>query len=197
MKKYLEFIRENVESNDISDFKDLLTIINAEKCLMGDVLNVNSEKFEEIEDLINDAEFLRKLNKNDLKKNNIENSKYDETFLKDNMDIKFVFLFNEEDSELGDPKYIIFQTRKSGNNWGMISMYKTNGNVGKFYDKLSSRTIEITRGSNNYIYRTSNAGNDWTLQNTMNKNNTFKDIMSNDEMNKEIRRNNTTLKKIS
>ena len=36
-------------------------------------------------------------------------------------------------------------------------------NIQKFYDKLTSRTIELIDGEN-YIY--SNQGNEWILQNT-------------------------------
>ena len=43
-------------------------------------------------------------------------------------------------------------------------LYKVNDEVKKFYDKLTSKTIEILDGDENYIYQTSN-GNEWTLQN--------------------------------
>jgi len=50
------------------------------------------------------------------------------------------------------------------NKWEDVKLYKVNDEVKKFYDKLTSKTIEILDGDENYIYQTSN-GNEWTLQN--------------------------------
>jgi hypothetical protein len=47
-----------------------------------------------------------------------------------------------------------------------------NDDVKKFYDKLSSKTIEITDGDENYIYQTSN-GSDWELQNLQKENDIY------------------------
>lgn len=177
IKNYKNFLKENL--NDTNS-KDLLKSINAEHVLMGDVLDFNSEKFTDIETLSKDAEFLKKLDGKDFKKNNLENTKYCETFLKEPKDIKFFLIFKKSESELDPtPEYIVIQ---NGNN--PINIYKINDNIRKFYDELSSKTIEIKKGDKNYIYKTSNAGNDWTLQNIENKDNSFKDIMSNDELKK-------------
>jgi len=42
-----------------------------------------------------------------------------------------------------------------------------------FYDKLSSKIIEILDDNKNYIYNTTN-GNEWVLQNIEDENETYK-----------------------
>ena len=48
--------------------------------------------------------------------------------------------------------------------WEPTKLYKVTEDIKKFFDKLTSRTIEIIDGDTNFIYTTSN-GNDWELQN--------------------------------
>ena len=65
-------------------------------------------------------------------------------------------------------------------------MYKVNDDVKKFYDKLTSRTIEITDADQNYIYQTSN-GNEWVLQNVDKENDTFKKSFRKEELQELLR----------
>ena len=183
MKSYLKFLNENILENEITRTDTLLKSIEAERVYMGDVLGFNSEKFSDIEVLSKDEKFLNSLNKKNLKKNNIEYSRECETFLEHNLDLKFFLIFNEEDSELAKPEYIVVQSKPiKSYTWNQIKIYKVGGNIRKFYDTLTNKTIEIKDGNRNYIYVTSNAGKDWTLQNIENKNNEFKVIMSDDEI---------------
>jgi len=210
IKKYKQFLTENIEMieivNDanvlesiVTDSESLLKSINAENVMMGDVLNFNSEKFTDIDILAKDAEFLKKLDNKGFKKNNIEYSKDCETFLDKTLDIKFFLIFKKDESELEPkPEYIVFQSRAKGSGrWEQIKMYKVNENIRNFYDKLSSKTIEIKRGGKNYIFKTSNAGNDWNLQNIQNKDTVFKDIMSNDELRVQLKQPGTSITVIS
>lgn len=184
IKNYLSFINETINpANASTDVDDLLKSINAEQVLMGDEFNFNSEKFSDIDSLAQNGNFLSKLDEKGYKRNNVEYSQDCETFLEKRSDIKFFLIFHKDDSEL-DPKpdFIVIQSKSKDNNWGSIKMYKIKENIRNFYDKLSSKTIELKKADINYIYRTSNGGNDWTLQNIQNKNASFKDIMSNDEI---------------
>lgn len=190
IKKYNQFIKENIEP------KSLLKSIGAEQVLMGDIIDFNSEKYNNIDDLVLDEEFLKKLDKKGFKKNNVEYSRDCETFLGERSDIKFFLIFKKNESELEPtPEYIVIQSGGNGR-WNKINMYKINENIRNFYDRLSSKTIEIIRNGKNYIYRTSNAGNDWKLQNIQNKNNEFKDIMSDEEIKKTLQQPNTVKKEI-
>mgnify|MGYP001484356579 CR=1 FL=1 len=206
IKNYYNFVKEKIEMLEfdfnilesiVTDSESLLKSINAEMVLMGDVLDFNSENFTDIDVLSKDTNFIKKLDKKGLKKNNIEYSKDCETFLKDTIDIKFFLIFKKDDSELDNPEYIVFQNRKGGGRWNQIKMYKVKENIRKFYDTLSSKTIEIKRGDKNYIFRTSNAGNDWTLQNIQNKDEDFKNVMSDDELRIQINKKGTLMNIIS
>jgi hypothetical protein len=206
IKGYKKFLTENLEMtkivNDanvlesiVTDSETLLKSINAEQVLMGDALGFNSENYNDIDALSKDQDFLKKLDDKGFKKNNIEYSKDCETFLDKTLDIKFFLIFKKDDSELEPkPEYIVFQSRARGSNrWEPVKMYKVNENIRNFYDKLSSKTIEIKRGFKNYIFKTSNAGNDWNLQNIQNKDATFKDIMSNDEIKATLKDGGTSI----
>ena len=52
-------------------------------------------------------------------------------------------------------------------------MYKVKGDIKNFYDKLSSKVIEIDDAGDKYIYQTTN-GNEWQLQNLDKSNDTYK-----------------------
>lgn len=206
IKTYKQFLKENIETlkdadvleSIVTDSESLLKSINAQEVHMGDVIEFNSENFNNIDELVKDQNFLRKLDSKGYKKNNVEYSKDCETFLERAMDIKFFLIFNKEDSELDPkPEYIVFQNKeKVKNDWNKIKIYKVNDNIRNFYDNLSSKTIEIIKNGKNYIFRTSNAGNDWKLQNIQNKDTEFKDIMSNDELKVKLQDGNTIVKVI-
>ena len=60
-------------------------------------------------------------------------------------------------------------------------IYKIQDDVKKFYDKLTSRTIEIVDGDQNFIYTTSN-GNEWVLQNKDVENDVYKQTFRKEEL---------------
>ena len=73
-----------------------------------------------------------------------------------------------------NPVYIIFQVwNDTLDKWDSAKLYKINDDVKKFYDKLSSKIVEINDGDDNYIYQTSN-GSDWDLQNIEKENDVYK-----------------------
>jgi hypothetical protein len=91
-----------------------------------------------------------------------------------------MFIYKIEQNELENPIYILFQT-KDGDKWDDAKLYKIEDDIKRFYDKLSSRTIEIVDGDENYIYTTSN-GNDWELQNSDKANDIYKNNFRKDEI---------------
>lgn len=199
IKCYSSFLKENINpAAPTTDVDDLLKSIGAKQVLMGDEFNFNSEKFTDIDSLVQNGEFISKLDKKNYKKNNVEFSQDSETFLEKRSDIKFFLIFKKEDSELDPkPEFIVIQSKSKDGAWGAIRMYKIEENIDNFYNKLSSKTIELKKGNMNYIYRTSNGGNDWTLQNIQNKNATFKNIMTNDEIKATVSDGSTTVKIIN
>ena len=92
-----------------------------------------------------------------------------------------------------NPKFLIFQTwNQSLKDWEDAKLYKVNDNIQKFYDKLTSRTIEIIDADQNYIYTTSN-GNDWQLQNLDKENDVYTRVLRKEELQKILDENKITL----
>lgn len=142
----------------------LLSSIGAKKVNIFDTLYLPLDKYNnklDIDYLSTDIEFINSLSSLGLKKSEVYNSDDYQTFLKDSC--KFMFVYDINANELENPEYLLFQTYID-NKWGECELYEINGNVNRFYDKLSSKTIEIIDNDGiKYIYNTSN-GNDWILQ---------------------------------
>jgi hypothetical protein len=137
----------------------------------------------DIDFLSDNVEFINSLSSIALKKSPIQLSDDFECFI--NKPCKFMFIYGVETSELENPTYILFQTwNETLNKWEECKLYKVNDDVKKFYDKLSSKTIEIIDGDQNYIYTSSNAGNEWELQNKEKENDTYKKSFRKDELQK-------------
>jgi hypothetical protein len=79
---------------------------------------------------------------------------------------------------LENPSYLIFQSwNETLSKWEDVKLYKVNGDIQRFYDKLISRTIEI---DGEYIY--SNQANEWILQNKEKATDVYKEVLRKNEM---------------
>lgn len=152
----------------------LLNSISAEEENIFDVFSLPKEDYKDqmdIDYLEDNIEFVNSLSSIGLKKSAAHNTEDSQTFL--NKPCKFMFVYNSESNELENPVYIIFQVwNDTLDKWDDAKLYKINDDVKKFYDKLSSKTVEISDGDENYIYQTSN-GSDWLLQNTEKENDIY------------------------
>ena len=93
-----------------------------------------------------------------------------------------MFLFDINSNELENPLYILMQVyNEILRKWDDVKIYRINDEVKKFYDKLTSRTIEIVDGDENYIYTTAN-GNEWILQNSDRENDVYKKSFRKEEL---------------
>ena len=93
-----------------------------------------------------------------------------------------MFLFDINSNELENPLYILMQVyNETLRKWDDVKIYRINDDVKKFYDKLTSRTIEIVDGDENYIYITAN-GNEWILQNSDRENDVYKKSFRKEEL---------------
>jgi hypothetical protein len=93
-----------------------------------------------------------------------------------------MFLFDINSNELENPNYLLFQVwNDTLDKWNDVKLYKINEDIRRFYDKLTSRTIEIVDGDQNYIYSSYNA-NEWTLQDTNKENDIYKKTFRKEEM---------------
>ena len=104
-----------------------------------------------------------------------------------------MMIYDFRSNELENPNYILFQTyNDSLKKWDDAKLYSIEEDIKKFYDKLTSKTIEISDGGENYIYITSN-GNDWELQNSDKENDVFKRFLRKEELEEVINSKNPTI----
>jgi hypothetical protein len=190
-KQYKESIVIDLNFQNVIDLLEsfnvlhdtLLSSINAEEVNILNTLNLSPEFIQKLDlDTISDnIEFINSLSSIGLKKSDIKNSEDFQTFL--NKPCRFMFLFDINANELENPEYLLFQTWNSTlNRWQELKMYRVLDNIKKFYDKLTSKTIEII-DDDNYIYMTSN-GNEWELQNIEVENDVYKRVLRRDELEK-------------
>ena len=93
-----------------------------------------------------------------------------------------MFIYDINSNELENPVYLLMQIwNDTIDKWQDVKLYKVNDDVKKFYDKLTSRTIEIVDGDQTYIYTTSN-GNEWILQNSDKENDIYKKSFRKEEL---------------
>ena len=161
----------------------LLSAIGAEEV---DIFNTFQLPLDEYKDkldldfLEDHVEFINSLSSISLKKSELQHSEDFQTFL--NKPCKFMFIYGINKNELENPEYLLFQSwQETLEKWDDVKCYKVNENVQRFYDKLSSRTIELIDGDENYIYVVSNA-NEWILQNVEKENDIYKKVFRKEEL---------------
>ncbi len=191
-KKFIESININnlFQSIDIMEslniwHDNLISSIGGKEVDIFETLSLPKDKFQENLDityLSNNIEFFNSISSLGLKKSPPQSTDDFETFI--NKPCKFMMLYDFNASELENPEYIIFQTwNESLKKWSDAKLFKISNDIKNFYDKLSSKTIEITDGDKNYIYLTSN-GNDWELQNLDTANNDFPRFLTKEDLQK-------------
>ena len=163
----------------------LLSSIRAEEIDMFDTFKLPKDFYTDrldLDFLHDNIEFINSLSSIALKKSEVQNTDDYQTFI--NKPCKFMFVYGMEKNELENPMYILFQVwNETLKKWDDVKLYKVNDDVKRFYDKLSSKTIEITDGDVNYIYQTSN-GNEWELQNLDSSNDIYQRFFRKDEFDK-------------
>jgi hypothetical protein len=161
----------------------LLSAISAEEKDIFDTLKLPKDFYEgrlTLDFLSNNIEFVNSLSSLGLKKSPVQNTEEYQTFV--NKPCKWMFIYDISSNELENPLYITFQVwNETNKEWEDVKLFKINGDVKKFYDKLSSKTIEVTDGDENYIYITSD-GNTWELQNLDKENDVYKRFFRKDEL---------------
>jgi hypothetical protein len=189
--QFKESLLIDLNFQDVRDLLESLTIwhdallsaIGAEELNIFDTLKLPTDDFSsklDLDLLHDNVEFINSLSSIALKKSQLENSDDYQTFL--NKPCKFMFLFDINSNELENPVYILMQVyNDTVKKWDEVKIYKINDDIKKFYDKLTSRTIEIVDGDQNYIYGTSN-GNEWVLQNIDNENDIYKRSFRKEEL---------------
>jgi hypothetical protein len=161
----------------------LLSAISAEEKDIFDTLKLPKDFYNgrlTLDFLSSNIEFINSLSSLGLKKSPLQNTEDYQTFV--NKPCKWMFIYDINSNELENPIYITFQVwNETNKNWEDVKLFKINGDVKKFYDKLSSKTIEVADGDENYIYTTSD-GNTWELQNLDKENDIYKRFFRKDEL---------------
>lgn len=189
-KKFIESLQIDLSYQTIDIMESLniwhdaiLSSVDAKEVDIFTSLFLPKEENIDIEHLNTNSIFLNSLASIGLKKSYIQNTDDYETFI--NKPCKFMFIYDINSNELENPEYILFQSwNESLKKWSDTKLYKVNDDIKKFFDKLTSKTIEILDGQENYIYSTSN-GNDWELQNRSHKDDdTYKKSLRKEELQK-------------
>ena len=197
LKKYSQYF-DSLQidlSTDIIDLMEsliiwhdvLLSSIGAEEVDLFKTLSLpNTFENLDLDFLSDNIDFLNSLASLGLKKSPVQNTEDFQTFL--NKPCRFMLIYDINSNELQGAEYMLFQTYNDTlNKWDNTKMYKMNvsgSNIQqRFFDKLTSRTIEITDGDENYIYTTSN-GNDWELQNLKKENDIYKRFFRKEDLQK-------------
>jgi hypothetical protein len=186
-KKFIESLQIDLSYQTIDIMESLniwhdaiLSSVDAKEVDIFSSFFLPKEENIDIEHLNTNNIFLNSLASIGLKKSSIQNTDDYETFI--NKPCKFMFIYDINSNELENPEYILFQSwNESLKKWSDTKLYKVNDDIKKFFDKLTSKTIEILDGQENYIYSTSN-GNDWELQNIDKQNDTYKRFFRKEEL---------------
>lgn len=191
--QYLESLQIDLSTNIIDLMESLiiwhdvlLSSIGAEEVDLTKTLSLESSENLDIDYLSDNIDFLNSLASLGLKKSPVQNTEDIETFL--NKPCRFMLIYDINSNELQGAEFMLFQTyNETLNKWDPTKLYKMNisgDNIQqRFFDKLTSRTIEITDGDENYIYTTSN-GNDWELQNLTKENDIYKRFFRKEDLQK-------------
>jgi hypothetical protein len=201
LKKYNKFkesILVDLNIQSVADILESLTIwtdsllevIGAEEVDIFDTLKLPEEDYKDkldLDYLEDNVEFINSLSSIALKKSEVKLSDDFQTFL--NKPCRFMFIYGIDKNELENPSYLIFQSwNETLNKWEDVKLYKIHENIQRFYDKLSSRTIELIDGGDKYLYQTSN-GSEWILQNIEKENDTYKKVFRKEELEDFIEKN--------
>jgi len=154
-------LRESISTSP----DEVLNVIDAKELDLCDELVLNPEEIDlrtELEQFVQNQQFLESIEKLDLKIGDVEKTSDFQTFL--SVPMCYVCLYPSGSSDLQDPIMLLVQVwDASTKTWSNMRLFDVEDDFNKFYDELSSKTVEITRDGQTCIYKTTNSGNNWTL----------------------------------
>jgi len=193
--EYPETSISNLDLNESLNlfYENILKSIGAEESDLFQSFNLPKDEYKNkvnLDILSDNIEFINSLSSIGLKKSFLQSTDDLETFV--NKPCRFLMIYRIEANELENPDYILFQSwNDTLGKWEDTKLYKITGNIKSFYDKLSSKVIEIIHDDESYIYQSSNK-NEWELQNLDRENDTFKKYFRKEEFEKFINDNKFT-----
>jgi hypothetical protein len=194
----IEYPESSISNLDLNEslnlfYENILKSIGAEESDLFKSFNLPEDEYRDkvnLDILSDNIEFINSLSSIGLKKSFLQSTDDLETFV--NKPCRFLMIYRIEANELENPDYILFQSwNDTLSKWEDTKLYKITGDIKSFYDKLSSRVIEIIHGGESYIYQSSNK-NEWELQNLDKANDTFKKYFRKSDFEKFINDNKFT-----
>lgn len=155
------------------DLNSILKSVNANEISLSKIFGEYAS--DDLETFCNNVDFIKSITKENLKKSEITDSSDFSTYF--NTPFLFLFLYNYDDSELEEPKYLMIQTT----NPKEIKMYELGADSNLFFDKLTNRVLEIIDGDKKWLYKSDNSGETWYLKNTK-PNDVFKSVLFKDDI---------------
>lgn len=145
--------------------EEVLGVIDAKELDIVDSLHLDPEKINlkmPLEDFVKLPEFSETLRNLDLKIGDVEKTTDFQTFLSKPM--AYLCIYPSGTSDLQNPTKLMIQIwEEETKTWSKIRLFDVEDDFVKFYDELSSKTVEITKNGENYIYKTNNSGNNWVM----------------------------------
>lgn len=180
-KKWDQFINENLFVNKIKDdVQNIVAKCDFQALNFESVFEMNPDQ--DLNLIAQSSDFLKKIREKQLRPTDIEKSNETSSLVVD--PIQYIMLYNQDQSEAAEPVYIIIQSIKNGK-IAPVQLYYITSGVIKFFEYLTNRLIEVAKTSDpskKYIYKTTNAGENWELQNKDNATSVLKDQMFGDEL---------------
>lgn len=186
-KKWDEFINENLFVNKIKDdFQSIVTKCGFQALNFESIFEMKPDQNLEI--ISQSSEFLKKIQQKQLRATDVEKSNETSSLVLN--PIQYILLYNQEDSEAANPVYLLIQDSQF-EKVTPVQLFYVTSDITKFFEYLTNRLIEVSKTSDagkKWIYRTTNAGENWELQNIKDATSTFKEQMFGDEL-AELERN--------
>lgn len=180
-KKWDQFINENLFVNKIKDDVQAIILKCGYQTLnFSDIFQIDANQ--DLEIVLKSNDFLQALQKKNLRATDLEKSQDTSSLVLN--PIQYSMIFNLEDTEEKNPVYLILQVENNDNSIYPIQLFYVTEDIFKFFEYLTNRIIVISRhGSDKtWIYKTTNAGENWTLQNEENATESLKREMYGDEI---------------
>ena len=186
VKTFNQFVNEKILNKIKISIDELLDIIDQNELNLLKTFKLDGETVtpkDNISTLYDDAQFNRNLDDKKLKKSKLHDTKDNQTLLEDNIILRFFFVYPKGSIELEEPKYIIIQYfDRDTNEISDIKIFENKDSINKFYETLTDKTIELKKGKKEFIYQTSNSGNNWDLKNPKQVKGDFKSELDFEEM---------------
>lgn len=199
IKTFNDFVNEKILNKIKISIDELLDTIDHNELNLLKTFKLDSENVspkDNISKLYDDAEFNKNIDKKGLKKSKLHDTKDNQTLLEDNIILRFFFIYPKGSMELEEPNHIIIQYfDKNTNEISDIRIFENKDSINDFYKTLTDKTIELSKGKKEFIYQTSNSGNNWELKNPNQVKGSFKSELDFEEMDSLLKNKKVKLNK--